>query len=59
VHGKIRRKIYCPECTRLAEEMQNFMIEIRDHLTLKKAQKEGAGRKQPGKLKTSERIRDL
>jgi len=32
VHGKIRRKIYCPECLRMATEMRDFMIEIVEHM---------------------------
>jgi len=35
------KKIYCPECEKLARDMQNFMIEIRDHLIEEKAQEEG------------------
>jgi hypothetical protein len=31
-HGKIRRRVYCDECRRLAIDMRDFMIEIRDHL---------------------------
>ena len=27
-HGYIRKKVYCPECLRLATEMRDFMIEI-------------------------------
>jgi hypothetical protein len=34
------KKIYCPECDRLARDMQNFMIEIRDHLKEEQARKE-------------------
>jgi hypothetical protein len=59
VHDKIRKKVYCPECVRLAEDMQNFMIEIRDHLKLKKTQKESAEKNPSGNLKKSERIRGL
>jgi hypothetical protein len=39
VHGKMVRKIYCPECERLARNMRDFMIEIVDHLKAEKAQK--------------------
>ena len=31
-HGKMRRKIYCEQCTKLAEDMRDFMQEIVDHL---------------------------
>ena len=31
-HAKMRRKIYCEECRRLAIEMRDFMQEIVDHL---------------------------
>ncbi len=31
-HEKIRRKIYCPECLRLATNMRNYMAEIVEHL---------------------------
>jgi hypothetical protein len=44
---------------RLAEDMQNFMIEIRDHLKLKKTQKASAEKNPSGNLKKSERIRGL
>jgi len=37
VHGKIRKKIYCDECTRLATDMRDFMAEIVAHLEAKKA----------------------
>jgi hypothetical protein len=40
VHGKLLKKIYCPECLKLAHDMQDFMIEIRDHLKKKKEAKE-------------------
>jgi hypothetical protein len=40
VHDKMIRKVYCPECLRLAHEMQNFMIEIVKHLKMKKQIKE-------------------
>jgi hypothetical protein len=40
VHGKMRKKVYCPECKRLAEDMKNFMAEICDHLRAKKAAKQ-------------------
>jgi hypothetical protein len=39
VHDKMFKKVYCPECERLARDMQNFMIEIRDHLIKIDAQK--------------------
>jgi len=28
VHDKIKKKVYCPECLRLATDMRDFMIEI-------------------------------
>ena len=31
-HDKIRRKVYCAECLRLARQMRDFMIEIVQHL---------------------------
>lgn len=40
VHGKIRRKVYCDECRRLATEMRDFMVEILENL---KAKAETAG----------------
>ena len=36
---KMFKKVYCPECETLARDMQNYMIEIRDHLKEKEAQK--------------------
>jgi len=36
MHDKIRRKIYCPECLRLAKEMRDFMAEIVEHMEKKK-----------------------
>lgn len=36
VHGYMTRKVFCPECRRLAEDMRDYMQEIVDHL---KAQK--------------------
>jgi hypothetical protein len=35
-HDCIRRKVYCPECLRLATEMRDFMIEIVNYLKEKK-----------------------
>lgn len=37
VHGKMFRKVYCPECKRLARNMRDFMVEIVDHLKAQKA----------------------
>ncbi len=38
-HEKIRRKIYCPECLRLATAMRDYMAEIVEHLkALEKAE---------------------
>lgn len=31
-HGHLIRKIYCPECLRLATDMRDYMQEIVDHL---------------------------
>ncbi|MFH1983096.1 MAG: hypothetical protein ABIL58_14735 [Pseudomonadota bacterium] len=46
-HDKIFRKVYCPECLRMATEMRDFMIEIVAHMKTerarKKAIKEGDG----------------
>ena len=38
-HGYMIKKVRCPECTRLATDMRDFMVEIVDHLKKKKAQK--------------------
>ena len=40
VHDKIRRKVYCPECLKLATDMRDFMIEIVEYLKEKQAKKE-------------------
>ena len=32
VHGRMRKKIYCPECLRLATDMRDFMVEIVDSM---------------------------
>ncbi|MDM8525149.1 hypothetical protein QUF80_17400 [Desulfococcaceae bacterium HSG8] len=32
VHGHIRKKIYCPECLKLAQDMRDFMAEIVEHM---------------------------
>jgi hypothetical protein len=43
-HGKMRRKVFCEECLRLAVEMRDFMQEIVDHLKEKeKAKRAGEG----------------
>jgi hypothetical protein len=44
VHGKLIKKVYCPECKKLAQDMQNFMIEIRDHLKRQKEKREQRAR---------------
>ena len=31
-HDKMRKKVYCPDCMKLAETMRDFMQEIVDHL---------------------------
>jgi hypothetical protein len=36
-HDKIRKKVYCPECLKLAQEMHDFMVEIVESLKSKKA----------------------
>ena len=41
VHGYIRKKIYCPECRRLAIDMRNYMSEIVAHLKAEKLAKSG------------------
>ena len=35
-HDKMFRKVYCPECLRLAQEMQDFMKEIVEYLKKQK-----------------------
>ncbi len=40
VHGKLKKKVYCPECLRLATEMRDFMIEIVEHMKAKKKSRE-------------------
>ena len=35
-HGKLIKKVYCPECLRLATDMRDYMIEIVDYLKAKK-----------------------
>ena len=37
-HGYLIKKVYCEECTRLATDMRDFMVEIVEHLKQKKAQ---------------------
>ncbi|MCP4105847.1 MAG: hypothetical protein GY749_09965 [Desulfobacteraceae bacterium] len=39
-HDKIRKKVYCPECLKLAEEMRDFMSEVVEYLKAKKADSE-------------------
>ncbi len=41
-HDRIRKKVYCPECLKLATEMRDFMIEIVEHMKAQKAAKEKA-----------------
>ena len=38
-HGFMRRKIYCPECLRLATRMRDHMVEIVQYLKQKEAAK--------------------
>ena len=42
VHGRMRRKIYCPECLKLATDMRDFMVEILESMLAEKAKKEAA-----------------
>jgi len=46
-HGKIRRRVYCDECRKLAIDMRDFMIEIRDHLIAEAQPSEPAGDSSP------------
>lgn len=39
-HGYMIKKVRCPECTRLATEMRDFMVEIVEHLKEKKKAQE-------------------
>lgn len=39
-HGYMIKKVRCTECTRLATEMRDFMVEIVDHLKKKKRAQE-------------------
>ena len=39
-HDKLRKKIYCPTCRRLAVDMRDFMAEILEHLKQKKEAEE-------------------
>lgn len=41
-HDKIRKRVYCPECLKLAEEMRDFMKEIVAHLKSLRDAKQGA-----------------
>jgi hypothetical protein len=36
-HGKLLKKVYCPECVKLAIDMRDFMIEIFEHLKSRQA----------------------
>ncbi len=42
-HDKMIKKVYCPECAALAKEMQDFMIEIVEHLRAKRDGEAAAG----------------
>jgi hypothetical protein len=35
-HDKFRRRVYCPECLKYAEQMRNFMADIVTHLKSRK-----------------------
>lgn len=49
VHGKMLKKVYCPECTRLAKAMRAFMVEIVENLKAQAAASgEPAGPLRPG-----------
>ncbi len=45
VHAKIRKKVYCPECLRLATDMRDFMIEIVESMKEEKKKKAGSSKK--------------
>jgi hypothetical protein len=36
-HGRMIKKVYCPECLRRAQDMHRFMIEIVESMKAKKA----------------------
>jgi hypothetical protein len=38
VHARMRRKIYCEECTRLAKAMRDYMAKILSHLEFEQHQ---------------------
>jgi hypothetical protein len=38
-HDNILRKVYCPECLRLATAMRDYMIEIVDHMKAERERK--------------------
>ena len=38
-HDKLLKKVYCDECSKLATDMRDFMIEIRDALVAEAADK--------------------
>ena len=44
VHGRMRKKIYCPECLKLATDMRDFMVEILESMLAEKGKKEAAGK---------------
>jgi hypothetical protein len=46
VHGKMFRKVYCPECERLARNMRDFMVEIVDHLKAQAAAAETGNKRE-------------
>jgi len=52
VHGFLRRKIYCPECLRLATAMRDYQIEIVNYLK----QKEAAKKQQKSSAESDERV---
>ncbi len=54
-HDKLWKKVYCPECLRLAKEMRDFMAEIVDHLKAKKAAEEAEKAEKKANAKESKR----
>ena len=48
-HDKMFKKVYCPECEKLAKDMRDYMIEIRDHLKENQIKEKQAKEKQEQK----------
>ena len=55
VHGFLRRKIYCPECLRLATAMRDYQIEIVNYLK----EKEAAKKQQKSAAESHENVKDF